>query len=113
MNEDRLEYLLKKQKHLQKKIEENYKFFFKSGEDAVVKNAYWSICELTELIEECGIYDKPWKSREININAIKEELIDVLHFILNIFIYLGMDAEEIIKEYDRKWLINFKRHNLK
>ena len=86
MNEDRLEYLLKKQKHLQKKIEENYKFFFKSGEDAVVKNAYWSICELTELIEECGIYDKPWKSREIN---------------------------KIIKEYDRKWLINFKRHNLK
>ena len=54
---------------------------------------------------------KPWaKSRHINLEAARGEAIDALHFILNIFLALGLDdAEEIILRYNTKHDKNAKR----
>ena len=53
---------------------------------------------------------KPWKNeKELDIDALEEEAIDALHFLLQIFILLGMDAEEIIETYKRKLKENYKR----
>lgn len=42
---------------------------------------------------------------------IKFEMIDILHFVLNMFIALGLDAEEIFKLYYLKNKHNFERQN--
>jgi len=53
---------------------------------------------------------KPWKNeKELDIDALKEEAIDALHFLLQIFILLGMDANEIYDAYKSKLEINYKR----
>ncbi|QFR55981.1 dCTP pyrophosphatase [Serratia phage Muldoon] len=67
---------------------------------------------------------KPWKGdhgamRERLISElsdkdqleIKFEMIDILHFILNMFAALGMDAEEIFKLYFLKNAENFARQD--
>ena len=55
---------------------------------------------------------KPWKNeKELDIDALKEEAIDALHFLLQIFILLGMDAEEVKKVYKKKLQINYERQN--
>lgn len=67
---------------------------------------------------------KPWKAqhaerRETLINdlspkdqlEIKFELIDIMHFVFNMAIGLGMSAEELFKLYYLKNLENFKRQD--
>lgn len=57
----------------------------------------------------------PWKhwkkNQEFNINNAKDEAIDILHFLLSIFIYLKMDAKEIRERYLIKNKINHDRQN--
>jgi len=53
---------------------------------------------------------KPWKNeKELDIDALKKEAIDALHFLLQIFILLGMNAEEITEAYKRKLKENYER----
>lgn len=67
---------------------------------------------------------KPWKAQHAEMQAkkirdlspedqleIKFELIDQLHFFLNKFMALGMDAEEIFKLYYLKNAENFARQD--
>lgn len=67
---------------------------------------------------------KPWKAQHVEMQArkikdlspedqleIKFELIDQLHFFLNKFMALGMDAEEIFKLYYLKNAENFARQD--
>lgn len=67
---------------------------------------------------------KPWKQehatkRETLINdlsdkdqlEIKFEMIDILHFVLNMFMALGMDSDEIFKLYFLKNAENFARQD--
>ena len=71
----------------------------------------------------CSVW-KPWKSdfvakQETYIKdmsdkdqlEIKFEMIDILHFMLNMFIALGMDSEEIFKLYFLKNAENFARQD--
>jgi hypothetical protein len=73
---------------------------------------HWNVTALTdelhELLGEIGW--KPWaKSRHINLEAAQGEAIDALHFLLNIFLGLGMDAESVKLAYDNKHKKNEKR----
>ncbi|MDP1183596.1 dCTP pyrophosphatase, partial [Klebsiella pneumoniae] len=67
---------------------------------------------------------KPWKADHVAKQEtyikdmsgkdqleIKFEMIDILHFILNMFIALGMDAEEVFKLYFLKNAENFARQD--
>ena len=67
------------------------------------------IHELVELESETGW--KPWaKSRHINLEAARGELVDVMHFVANLALVLGMDeAADIMQRYHRKHAKNAKR----
>lgn len=67
---------------------------------------------------------KPWKNDHVAKQdtyikdlsdkdqlEIKFEMIDILHFVLNMFISLGLDAEEIFKLYYLKNAENFARQD--
>lgn len=74
--------------------------------------------------KEASAVWKPWKARHVEMQSkkikdlspedqleIKFELIDQLHFFLNKFMALGMDAEEIYKLYHLKNAENFARQD--
>lgn len=66
--------------------------------------------EAGELIAFFGDLTKPWKAQKaVHLPAVKEEAIDVLHFLLQVFILLGMDADEVVDTYMRKNRVNFSR----
>jgi len=63
-------------------------------------------CELQNLTNW-----KWWKQskKEFDIEEAREELIDIMHFVIHAAILLGMDAEMIFNEYMRKNMINRER----
>jgi len=66
--------------------------------------------ETVELVNFFGDLTKPWKrQKEIHLPAVKEEAIDNLHFLLQIFVLLGMDAQEVVELYVKKNRLNFER----
>ena len=68
-------------------------------------------CELGEISDE--INWKPWKStrKDVDLDLLYTELMDALHFILEICIMWGMDAESIHQYYKAKNEINHERQN--
>lgn len=64
--------------------------------------------ELHEMLAEIGW--KPWaKSRHINTDAMAGELIDMLHFWVNLCLAIGLQPEDIKRLYLHKATINAKR----
>lgn len=64
--------------------------------------------ELHEALAEVGW--KPWAtSRHINREAFIGEMVDALHFWVNLCLAVGADAEEIASKYRRKAERNAKR----
>lgn len=74
---------------------------------------HWNVTALVdeahELLAEIGW--KPWaKSRHINLEAARGEFIDMMHFMGNLALVLGMDdAAEIMRRYHAKHEKNAKR----
>lgn len=53
---------------------------------------------------------KPWKNNKIiDMEEVKEESIDLLHFLLDIFNKLEMTPYEIVERYDAKHQENIDR----
>jgi dimeric dUTPase (all-alpha-NTP-PPase superfamily) len=53
---------------------------------------------------------KWWKKdAEFDEEAAKEELIDILHFVIHTAIVLGMTSKDFLDEYNRKMEINKQR----
>jgi dimeric dUTPase (all-alpha-NTP-PPase superfamily) len=53
---------------------------------------------------------KWWKSKhEFDTSKAKEELIDILHFVIQIALELDMSAKDLLDEYRRKNIINRDR----
>ncbi|MDK2820554.1 MAG: hypothetical protein PWP31_519 [Clostridia bacterium] len=66
------------------------------------------ISELGELLEEVNF--KWWKNpHPLNHEAIKGELVDILHFLISMCVKSGIDAEELYKAYINKNKENFLR----
>lgn len=80
---------------------------------AAIDFIHWNITALAdeahELLAEIGW--KPWaKSRHINLEAARGEFIDMMHFMGNLALVLGMDdAAEIMRRYHAKHEKNAKR----
>ena len=106
--EDMLISLFKMQKNLQKKF---YSGCLPADEPKIMgENILALVAELGEVMQE----DKRWKSwcknpPEVNEKAKKEEIIDCIHFVINICIYSGMDAEELYMLFTSKNLVNIER----
>lgn len=71
-----------------------------------------SIEELIEVRRELPLR-KHWKkdrySARPDYEKVKEEMIDVLHFILTLFLILDMDAHDIFEAYCAKHKVNYER----
>jgi dimeric dUTPase (all-alpha-NTP-PPase superfamily) len=69
-----------------------------------------AVAELMEAIHETPW--KPWKQhQDFNVWAFREELVDAWHFLLNLSIAAGLDADTLFSEYMAKNKVNFKRQD--
>ncbi len=95
---DRLEEMLAIQKALNDRIRGKRGL---SGIDRTVWIQRYTLAmlsEMAELLDEVNF--KWWKNpKPVNESALKEELVDILHFFLSMCIAAGMDAEEIYRIY--------------
>ena len=79
-----------------------------STEQWIQKETLAMISELAELIDEVNF--KWWKNpKELDYAAIKEELVDILHFFVSMCLKVGMDADELCRLYTAKNRENFDR----
>lgn len=95
---DRLEEMLDIQRSLNERIKEKRGL---QGIDRTVwlqRYALAMLSETAEMLDEVNF--KWWKNpKPVNESALKEELVDILHFFLSMCIAAGMDAEEIYRIY--------------
>lgn len=79
-------------------------------EDWLQKESIALIAELMEMLDEVNY--KWWKNpKEIDMDAVKEEMVDVLHFFVSMCIKMGMDADELHRRYLDKNKENFDRQH--
>jgi dimeric dUTPase (all-alpha-NTP-PPase superfamily) len=104
---DKLDEIFSLQKKLDKLIIEKRDVSFNKEE--WVKNEILAImAELTEILNEVNY--KWWKTpKKINEEALKEEVIDVVHFVVSLCLKIGITPEELYKTYVKKNLVNIKR----
>lgn len=75
---------------------------------AIKTNVLAATDELHELLGETGW--KPWAtSRHINLDSARSELVDVLHFVVNLGLVLGMTPESLHTGYLAKRAKNVAR----
>lgn len=66
------------------------------------------VSELGELLAEVNF--KWWKNPQpVDTDAVKEELVDILHFFVSMCLKAGFDAEDIYQAYLEKNQENFRR----
>ena len=105
--EDRLEMIFRLQKTLDEDIMERRKLDF-PYEVWMQKDILACMDELTELLNELNW--KWWKNEKpLDPDAIKGELVDVLHFFVSMCIRSGMDAQALFDGYIEKNRENFDR----
>jgi dimeric dUTPase (all-alpha-NTP-PPase superfamily) len=104
---DMLESIFEQQAKLQEKVGYNIKDL-KANQQFISIMTLALIDELMEALHETPW--KPWKrQQEWNLANMKEELVDALHFFINLCFGAGMDAKELFNLYTNKNAINHKR----
>lgn len=69
-----------------------------------------TVSELSELLDEVNF--KWWKNpKPVDRDALKEELVDILHFFVSMCLSAGMDAGELHDRYLKKNQENFDRQH--
>ena len=101
---NKLEKIFAIQTALQKKMNAVFNIDYYKTMQLALEN------ELHEALRELPW--KPWKkNQQPNIENCKNELIDALHFYINLCLYCGMTSNELFKKYCEKNKINFERQN--
>jgi len=99
----------------QKNVELRKEIFARKGLDLPLESETWILWNVVALMEELGEFANEvryhwWrKEKERNYPALREELIDMLHFWLNLAEAIGLDASSIHKLYKMKNKVNFER----
>lgn len=105
---DKLETIFTMQRALNEDIITRRGLHDISDEEWIQKQVLAMLSELSELLEEVNF--KWWKNpRPVNRDAVKEELVDVLHFFVSMCLRAGMDAEDLFQRYLAKNEENYKR----
>ncbi len=98
---DKLDFIFNLQKNLNQEIIEKRKLPPQQDESWISKYALALYVEMGEMLNETNY--KWWKNpTDIDRDAIKEELVDVLHFYVSMCLALGMDAQELFALYEEK-----------
>ena len=74
-----------------------------------------SVAIIHEAVELQRLTNWKWwkRSQDFNILLAKEEVVDILHFVIQASLELGMSPTELVEEYSKKHKINKKRQELK
>ncbi|MFW6310815.1 MAG: dUTPase [Nanoarchaeota archaeon] len=109
---DKLDEIVKKQKELMERVvEERGHNWLKENKNKMLKHHILALSDETAELQR-EINWKWWvNDKEIDEEACKEELIDMIHFNLQALILLGCDANEIYNIYMGKNKENHKRQN--
>lgn len=95
---DKLDEIFALQSMLNRNIKEKRNIEGYGSEKWIEKFALAMYIEMGEMLEETNY--KWWKNeKEIDYEALKEEIVDVLHFFISICISSGMTAEELFQRY--------------
>lgn len=94
---DRLEEIFSLQKQFNDEVIANRKL---EGDNELWMQRYMMamFVEMAELLDETNY--KWWKNpKVVDEDAVKEELVDVLHFFISLCIRSGMDAQDLYSRY--------------
>ena len=107
---DKLDRIFQMQKALDDDITRRRGLEGISFEEWMQKDVLAITAELSELLNEVNF--KWWKNKkEIDPAAVKEELVDVLHFFVSMCLRAGFTADELFEVYASKNQENFNRQN--
>jgi dimeric dUTPase (all-alpha-NTP-PPase superfamily) len=99
---DRLQTIFELQESLQKRLGSTY------DQAYISTMTLAAVDELMEALRETPW--KPWKKQQaFNKDEYKKELVDLLHFFVNLCLAAGMTADELFNKYCEKNGVNFKR----
>lgn len=104
---DKLDVIFHMQRKFDEDVAKNRGIEWTSGE-WIQKQTLAMISELAELLAEVNF--KWWKNpKPVDTAAVKEELVDILHFFVGMCLRAGMTSEEMYRIYLAKNEENFKR----
>lgn len=107
---DKLDRIFHMQKNFQEELIKNRHLEHITMEEWLQKQTLAIVAELAEVLDESNY--RWWKAKKpLNEAQIKEEIIDVLHFVLSMCVAAGMDSDEIYSVYMAKNKENFDRQN--
>ena len=98
---------------LQRKLQvEKFRDPVRLSRDEAIEFIRWNVLaledELHEALNEIGW--KPWaSSKHINREAYIGELVDAVHFLVNLFRVVGATPEEVLERYESKNAKNHRR----
>jgi len=105
---DKLETIFKYQKMFDEDLTQKRDLDGISMEVWIQRETLAMLSELAELIDEVNF--KWWKNKKpVNVDNVKNELVDILHFFVSMCIKTGMDADELLNRYLEKNKENFNR----
>ncbi|NLO81845.1 MAG: dUTPase [Clostridiales bacterium] len=105
---DRLEHIFQLQAKFDQALAERRNLKHIAPEEWIQKEVLAIVSELGELLDETNF--KWWKNpKPVNQAALREELVDILHFFVSMCIKLGMTAEDLYQGYLEKNKENFDR----
>ena len=104
---DKLEKIFEMQKLLDDDIAARRNLDF-TTEEWMQKEVLAMLNELSEVLDEVNF--KWWKNKKpLDTDALRGELVDILHFFVSMCIRSGMDADELFARYIEKNKENFDR----
>ena len=107
---DKLETIFKYQKSFDDELIEKRNLQNIGMEEWIQRETLAMMSELSELIDEVNF--KWWKNKKpVDVDRVREELVDVLHFFTSMCIKSGMDADELFDRYMAKNKENFDRQH--
>jgi len=109
-NNDRLSELFKLQQSLNDDIRTKRNLDGYTHEEWIQKHTLAMLSELAELLDEVNF--KWWKNpKPIDEGALKEELVDILHFYISMCLEAGLTPQELFDRYISKNKENFDRQS--
>ena len=93
----------------QERLSEVLKVYDMPREEAIKAMVACLAVEGSEAMAHFLTSTKPWKPQTVDMAAVTEEMIDVLHFLLAFFNLVQMNGEDIVEAYRAKNLRNYQR----
>jgi NTP pyrophosphatase (non-canonical NTP hydrolase) len=117
MEKDKLDIIFQTQKKLQERLAFNRIENLQDKQQYINQMILALVEESVEIMRSTA-YKNPdyvkfgWKKKQYNdFDHMKEEIVDLMHFLVNLSLVIDMDSEEFYSIYAKKNKINHDRQN--